>query len=111
MSVSRYSGRENSEFLLSEYCILVWIRECPVGAHSSTQEQPVGSGGLFTGKAQLWHLDVCNWGAGQSHTYYCGSHAPLEVEVLGSAVLQVGQQDYGWSGCRIAGSGLSGWWY
>ncbi|XP_014400812.1 PREDICTED: cylicin-1 [Myotis brandtii] len=47
--------------------------------------------------------DVCRWGGGGC-TYCCGQHgAPLVVEIPGSASLQVWLQDFGWSGCPVAG--------
>lgn len=47
---------------------------------------------------------------GKLHLYFCRNDAPLEVQVPGSMGLQVGQQDFGWSGCLGSVQGLSRWW-
>ncbi|XP_036160086.1 cylicin-1 [Myotis myotis] len=47
-------------------------------------------------------LEVCCWGGGAC-TYCCGRSPPLVVEIPGSARLPVWLQDFGWSGCWVAG--------
>lgn len=42
VSVGRQPRRGKSQFLLPGPCTLVWIQACPAGAHSSTQEPPLG---------------------------------------------------------------------
>ena len=93
---------------------LVCTKSHPAGAHSGSQELPME---WCAQEACALETRVCDIqrsvaGEGGSCTYCCRSGAPLEVEVLGSMGLQVGQQDFGWSACRVVGSvqGLSGWW-
>lgn len=52
MSLDRYAGNRNSEFLLLRQSILFWIRVCPAGAHSGI------------GEALLCFLEISSWGGG-----------------------------------------------
>lgn len=97
-------GRGSPSFCCQGHVSLFGCECTQWGLTEEPGSQAAGSGGLRTGNTQLWCMEVSSWG-GRICIYCCRICAPLEVDILGFAGLEV----CGQGGRILAGVAAGSW--